>query len=55
MLEKVGLPAGLAHRLADRDVGISRRELASTSEELAKLIGNPTTLPAKTIACVVRT
>ena len=54
MLEKVGLPAGLAALLSDSDVGIARGELANTSGDLAKLIGRPTTPIAKTIAGALR-
>ncbi len=54
MLEKVGLPAGLAALLADSDVGIARGELASTSGDLARLLGRPTTPPATTLASAVR-
>jgi NAD(P)H dehydrogenase (quinone) len=54
MLEKVGVPSGLATLLSDSDVGIARGELASKSKDLSKLLGRPTTTLAKTIEGALR-
>jgi len=49
MLEKVGLPSGLATLFADADAGLARGELTSTSKDLSTLIGRPTTPLGKAI------
>ncbi|MEX5634016.1 SDR family oxidoreductase [Parafrankia sp. FMc2] len=43
LLTSVGLPAEMATVLADADAGLSRGELHTTSDDLAKLIGRPPT------------
>lgn len=45
-----GLPAPLAHALADSDLGAAKGELDSTSRDLQALIGRPTTSLAKAVA-----
>lgn len=50
MLESVGLPAKLAHLLADSDVKAARHgELYTASRDLSGLIGRPTTTLAVAI------
>ncbi len=48
-----GLPAPLAALLADSDTGIARGELASTSDDLRRLIGRPTTTLHAAIAAAL--
>ena len=43
VLTGAGLPAELAATLAETDAGLARGEFFTTSEDLAKLIGRPTT------------
>ncbi|MEP7214294.1 MAG: SDR family oxidoreductase [Acidobacteriota bacterium] len=43
VLETSGLPRAYAEVLADSDLGIARGELFTTSDDLKKLIGRPTT------------
>jgi hypothetical protein len=48
VLAGVGLPAALAEVLADADLGLSRGELFTGSNDLGRLIGRPTTaLPTR--------
>lgn len=42
-LTGAGLPADLAHVLADADLGLSRGELFTGSRDLSRLLGRPTT------------
>ena len=42
-LESVGLPAPLAHVMADSDVAVARGDLPVESGDLSRLIGRPTT------------
>ncbi|WP_194905284.1 SDR family oxidoreductase [Catenulispora rubra] len=49
-----GIPADLAHVLADADLGLGRGEMFSDSGDLSRLIGRPTTSLAAAIAEAVR-
>ncbi|MEU4896294.1 SDR family oxidoreductase [Streptomyces sp. NPDC044780] len=53
-LTGAGLPAELAHVLADADLGMSRGELFTASGDLRRLIGHPTTPLADAIADALR-
>ncbi|MFE2374833.1 SDR family oxidoreductase [Streptomyces sp. NPDC059398] len=53
-LTDAGLPAELAGVLADADLGMSRDELLTTSGDLRRLIGRPTTPLADAIADALR-
>ena len=52
-LKGVGLPAGLADRLADSDVGASKGGLFDDSHTLSKLIGRPTTPLSESIKAIL--
>lgn len=54
ILEGVGVPAPIAHMLADADEGIARGELDDRSGDLRRLIGHPTTPLADAIAAALR-
>jgi NAD(P)H dehydrogenase (quinone) len=49
-----GLPADLAHVLADADLGLGRGELFTDSGDLSRLIGRPTTSLASVVADALR-
>lgn len=49
-----GIPADLAHVLADADLGLGRGEMFTDSGDLSRLIGRPTTSLAAAIAEAVR-
>jgi NAD(P)H dehydrogenase (quinone) len=49
-LTTAGLPAELAHVLADADLGLARGELLTESGDLSRLIGRPTTSLADMVA-----
>ncbi|MBR7828309.1 SDR family oxidoreductase [Actinospica sp. MGRD01-02] len=53
-LTTAGLPAELAHVLADADLGLARGELFTDSGDLSRLIGRPTTPLADMVASAVR-
>lgn len=53
-LAAAGLPAEVAHALADADLGIGRGELYSDSGDLRRLIGRPTTTLTDAIDKAVR-
>ncbi|CCB72654.1 NmrA family NAD(P)-binding protein [Streptantibioticus cattleyicolor] len=53
-LTAAGLPAELAHVLADADLGLGRGELFTGSGDLGRLIGRPTTSLADAIADALR-
>ncbi|MDF3290712.1 NmrA family NAD(P)-binding protein [Streptomyces silvisoli] len=53
-LTDAGLPADLAHVLADADLGMSRDELFTGSGDLSRLIGRPTTSLADAVAAALR-
>lgn len=53
-LTVAGLPAELAHVLADADLGLGRGELFTDSRDLSNLIGRPTTSLADAIAAALR-
>jgi NAD(P)H dehydrogenase (quinone) len=53
-LTGAGLPAELAHVLADADLGLRRGELFTGSGDLSRLIGRPTTSLADAIADALR-
>lgn len=53
-LTTAGLPAELAHVLADADLGLARGELFTDSGDLSRLIGRPTTSLADMVASAVR-
>lgn len=53
-LTGAGLPAELAHVLADADLGLSRGELFTDSGDLSRLIGRPTTSLADAVADALR-
>ena len=50
LLKQVGLPAPIAHLLADFDSKASHGELDTDSTDLRQLIGRPTTTLAATVA-----
>ena len=50
VLAGAGLPAELAEVLADADLGLSRGELFTSSDDLRRLIGRPTTPLADAVA-----
>ncbi len=52
-LVDAGLPAELAHILADADLAMSRGELFTDSGDLSRLIGRPTVRPAQAIAAAI--
>ncbi|BCJ46044.1 NAD(P)-dependent oxidoreductase [Actinoplanes ianthinogenes] len=52
-LVDAGLPAELAHILADADLAMSRGELFTDSGDLSRLIGRPTVRPAEAIAAAI--
>jgi NAD(P)H dehydrogenase (quinone) len=54
MLVDAGVPAELAHVLADADLAMSRNEMFTDSGDLKRLIGRPTTTPAQAIAAALR-
>lgn len=53
ILVGAGLPEGFAAILVDVDEAIERGLLATTSGDLARLIGRPTTPLAETVAAAV--
>ena len=53
MLTGAGLPAELAHILADADLAMSRGELFTDSGDLRRLIARPTTTPAEAITAAL--
>ncbi|MCO5973851.1 SDR family oxidoreductase [Actinoallomurus soli] len=53
-LTGAGLPAELAHVLADADLGLGRGELFTDSGDLSRLIGRPTTSLADAVADALR-
>jgi NAD(P)H dehydrogenase (quinone) len=53
-LTNAGLPAELANVLADADLGLSRGELFTSSGDLRRLIGRPTTPLANAVAEALR-
>lgn len=54
VLAGAGLPADVAEAVADADLGMSRGELFTTSRDLRRLIGRPTTSLADAIAAALR-
>lgn len=52
-LQKVGVPAPMAEILADADEGVARGELESSSDDLRRLIGRPTTSLAVAVAAAL--
>ena len=54
VLTDAGLPAGLADVLADADLGLSRGEMFTSSGDLRRLIGRPTTTLADAVADALR-
>lgn len=52
-LQQVGLPAAFAGILANADEGVARGELESTSDDLRRLIGRPTTPIAVAVAAAL--
>lgn len=53
VLQKVGLPEGIAQAVASWDVGASQGALFHEGRELSQLIGRPTTPMADTVAAVL--
>jgi NAD(P)H dehydrogenase (quinone) len=53
VLTGLGLPAGLAEVLADADTGLARGELQTTSDDLRRLLGRPTTTLEEALAAAV--
>ena len=53
-LADAGLPAEVAHALADADLGLGRGELFTDSGDLSRLIGRPTTSLADAVAGALR-
>jgi len=53
ILTSIGLPAPVAHMLADADEGIARGELDDRSGDLRRLIGRPTTPLAVAVAAAL--
>jgi NAD(P)H dehydrogenase (quinone) len=53
-LTSAGVPADLAHVLADADLGLRRGELFTDSGDLSRLIGRPTTSLADAVADALR-
>jgi NAD(P)H dehydrogenase (quinone) len=54
VLLDAGVPAELAHVLADADLAMSRDEMFTDSGDLRHLIGRPTATPAEAIAAALR-
>jgi NAD(P)H dehydrogenase (quinone) len=54
VLLDAGVPAELAHVLADADRAMSRDEMFTDSGDLRRLIGRPTATPAEAIAAALR-
>ncbi|GAA3452661.1 NmrA family NAD(P)-binding protein [Dactylosporangium matsuzakiense] len=54
VLTDAGLPAELAHVLADADLAMSRDEMFTDSGDLRRLIGRPTTTLAEAITAALR-
>lgn len=55
VLTEVGLPDPIVDLIVDADVGISRGALSHTTEDLATLLGRPTTAPSTIVAQALRT
>ena len=55
MLLSAGLPAPFAALLVDSDLGVSRGELFTTSTDLQRLIGRPSTPLTDVVAAAVKT
>ncbi|MFE9953441.1 hypothetical protein ACFYRJ_39300 [Streptomyces sp. NPDC005531] len=55
MLVSAGLPAPFAALLIDSDLGISRGELFTTSTDLERLVGRPSTPRTDVVAAAVKT
>ncbi len=53
LLVGVGVPEGLAHVLADSDLGLGRGELLADTGDLRGLLGRRTTTPAEAIAAAL--
>ena len=53
-LAGAGVPAEVAHALADADLGLGRGELHTESGDLRRLIARPTTSPADAVADALR-
>ena len=53
-LAGAGVPAEVAHALADADLGLGRGELHTESGDLRRLIARPTTSPAAAVADALR-
>ena len=53
VLTGLGLPAGLAEVLADADAGLARGELQTTSDDLRRLLGRPTTTLEEALTAAV--
>jgi NAD(P)H dehydrogenase (quinone) len=54
VLLDAGVPAELAHVLADADRAMSRDEMFTDSGDLRRLIGRPTATPAEAIAAALQ-
>lgn len=54
MLSSVGVPAPMAHVLADSDVGIVRSELFTDRKDLETLIGRPATTLKEAVAAALK-